>query len=1714
MFAKQKSPEPTPNRREYDVSGPVPVVRGRRPVQGTIIAHPWNQWEEQTSAKDAQPRAVYYSIAFEVCQGPVRAIRAIYLNGRRLGWLGNPGYNLPVPFKSRPSDPEDPEYWSAPFSINIHYKHTPVQGRIYWGDPMQPADPLLSKQVEYVDIVPGSYADKAHPQGGYGRHEVVHTGSLGLVKRLRIGAPPQAHPPYAGRCYVVFYAYETDFAERQGGTAIGDIQFEVEVDNEIYQDPKDFEESGRYGVNPVATVADLLKNPRWGLGLPDSLCDTATLIAAAQRYRTEGFYTYSPETIGQSYLSPILAESRSAADLLGGLLDYIDGYLRVVDGKLTVDWFPNKRVDPAGLPEIDRSMMAKELKTVRGPVDTMAATKNEVTVDFTDGTQLFGNSTRKVRNPANRDRVREPRRMKLSAKQAIWPETAQRYAGRKLAALAEPAPRYRMALPLSLAVDGDGAPLLPGAQFIVDYEPWGLDLVVRVIERDEQGDIAELELMPEPGNYPLEYVPAEDPIRLPDAPVAAPFTTVRVWQLPTRLGGVTNAPHVAILARREHNTVMAAEVYFSRTGAFAGEEQRLDNLTAFAGYATLTAGINAAATSITLESLNAEAIALTDDSYTDAERDNDTVLALIDNELVTLGQLESPSDTTRTYSILRGRQGTAAVGHDAATPVWLFRKADIQRYLHEAFRLASPYNTTAATSYWRLAPVTIDETGAISPSFQLIIANPFPSIALLDGATDRVYGQTDTYEAQLTGDGRWMRYWLVLYGPSGEQIGLVYDESNLTSVALKAAVTFDPAKHSVGTWVLAAWAAYVENLDGSRVVDADYFNLAAPLLGVDVNTHFDSALGKTDQYQGTITNPSALPVSWVMFLQGPNLETIVLANGTSAASSITAKAQHKWTTEASGNWTLYLGALHVYQGASGVYTTDTDLINVAASPLSGVFNAPADGAVLLHRANYDVQFTVTNNWSIPYTWTLLYEGPELSGKRRNVLIASGASSASSDVIVCRLDTSKLDLYTLAQQAASPYRLKLSLMPRLGAPKAEVTRNFTVSLPQPLSAHFGEKTATTLAAEGQHLRDGDIRSESGAEWRYAEASTAWKRQTAITLAAAARPDGVEVDRSNYTSGVDNATAFSGVMTANQTVMGSAGWLRYYANAANDIHGVYLSWPSLVAGRKYRVRLKLYLPTGQSSASILIALHGQAVEHTITAKDEVQVWEATFTSVLSTPVIYLMLRATFAPFVGANSPTNDYFYIKDFALIDITGNELYRSNFSSGVDGWIADAGMAGLAVQDGILGVDDVLTAYRNTEVYGGDLYRVVTAVVGRKYRVRFYYYIPAGQTNVNGLVCVMFGAYTPPYETYHYGPWPKFNAVGSWQIAEFEFTVAAGIGFGGTSQIRIYPTKNEVPTFVGANATGDDRIYFKDFTWTDITDIIEPIANDRWLDTTNDYRAYKYNADLLSWDRDNTTLAVSRLASGIIETANIVMFGGAQIRGVDDEDTETGGGFFIRGEYGGTKSQWRVGSTAGQHILYDGQTGQFRVVIGTGERRFELDNDSMSYGTRFLLSHDTVANYTYLRFGANGKDTFNLFADDIYGAQVNFWDSLKEDLVFQLSRLGMALSLPLQCYDTLQIGSGGTPTKRMRFYEASVSFSVETVKQVTINISGHGFTTAPDYVFCTIVRPSGSTVVHRDFMCVYLRGDSSSSSLVLEVFSRDGANKTGTVYIQVQAYEI
>ncbi|MHB8109751.1 MAG: TipJ family phage tail tip protein [Syntrophorhabdaceae bacterium] len=191
-----------------------------------------------------------------------------------------------------------------------------------------------------------------------------------------------------------------------------------------------------------------------------------------------------------------------------------------------------------------------------------------------------------------------------------------------------------------------------------------------------------------------------------------------------------------------------------------------------------------------------------------------------------------------------------------------------------------------------------------------------------------------------------------------------------------------------------------------------------------------------------------------------------------------------------------------------------------------------------------------------------------------------------------------------------------------------------------------------------------------------------------------------------------------------------------------------------------------------------------------------------------------------------------YQSGVATADQWGSQTakYTSDFSADADGWTVFGGAVAGNI-DSIGTVDDWLRFTCNTSAGGHYLSLTTPALtVGRRYRVNYTYYIPAGQSNINGLHF---------YNDNNASPISGLlSATNSVTTGSFEFTATV------TTPLKIYGKDDGVSAFTDAG--GDDVFYIKDVIITQIgaTLALEPagITASDWQDSSTNNLDASYPA--------------------------------------------------------------------------------------------------------------------------------------------------------------------------------------------------------------------------------------------------------------------------------
>lgn len=148
-------------------------------------------------------------------------------------------------------------------------------------------------------------------------------------------------------------------------------------------------------------------------------------------------------------------------------------------------------------------------------------------------------------------------------------------------------------------------------------------------------------------------------------------------------------------------------------------------------------------------------------------------------------------------------------------------------------------------------------------------------------------------------------------------------------------------------------------------------------------------------------------------------------------------------------------------------------------------------------------------------------------------------------------------------------------------------------------------------------------------------------------------------------------------------------------------------------------------------------------------------------------------------------------------------LYVSDWTSLFTGWTTNRATRSAnndGISDGTTSYDDCYKFYADGSTNTHYTIYTNAGITGStKYQVKFKYYIPSGQTHVDGLK-VWFSAGGSPLADY--------TVVGTWTAVDTTITTAA------TNYTTWYHNMMDggVTSFTGANSANDDRIFFKDYS--------------------------------------------------------------------------------------------------------------------------------------------------------------------------------------------------------------------------------------------------------------------------------------------------------------
>jgi hypothetical protein len=296
-----------------------------------------------------------------------------------------------------------------------------------------------------------------------------------------------------------------------------------------------------------------LTNTVWGLGIPASHIDSTSFAAAAETLITEGLGA-----------SPILDDFTTARELIGNLLQYIDGAVYFKNGKIYLKLF---RADSTvGLSTITIADMLDEPRPAN---EGMGETWNVTNINFTDRDNKYETSAEPYDNPANAAALQfnKPKNVSL-------PFIKRREVAKKLAKLIGV---KGGAIPMSwtLQLKPAWASLVPGDRFFVTYAKLDItDRLVRVTHIDrgtpESPEVQVTVIEETTRDTSHDYTPPEDDFFVESKYDDDGFSLDSYWRtaiprlswLPEDLkGGKPDGFLVAI--NRPDSTMSGAKVYWT-----------------------------------------------------------------------------------------------------------------------------------------------------------------------------------------------------------------------------------------------------------------------------------------------------------------------------------------------------------------------------------------------------------------------------------------------------------------------------------------------------------------------------------------------------------------------------------------------------------------------------------------------------------------------------------------------------------------------------------------------------------------------------------------------------------------------------------------------------------------------------------------------------------------------------------------------------------------------------------------------------------------------------------------------------------------------------------------------------------------------------------------------------------------------------------------------
>lgn len=209
---------------------------------------------------------------------------------------------------------------------------------------------------------------------------------------------------------------------------------------------------------------------------------------------------------------------------------------------------------------------------------------------------------------------------------------------------------------------------------------------------------------------------------------------IRFWLLPDGFGPLDQ---IAIFYNRPHQSTTSTNIYYC-TGIGTPFTQVL-NQSFYPVLGVSLSGMSSTGTTAWFQedSFDTAATLLSQGSISQA---NNTLLFLVDNELMSIGKITGLSNNEYSFSVSRGVLGTAPFAHNANVSGWIFFQSQMDAFTDASilniftghiapYQGINGYDTGIATKYFQIQNNTATSQGTIVPSLpglSYTIPNPAP----------------------------------------------------------------------------------------------------------------------------------------------------------------------------------------------------------------------------------------------------------------------------------------------------------------------------------------------------------------------------------------------------------------------------------------------------------------------------------------------------------------------------------------------------------------------------------------------------------------------------------------------------------------------------------------------------------------------------------------------------------------------------------------------------------------------------------------------------------------------------------------------------------------------------------------------------------------------------------------------------------------------------